>query len=187
MPVSVRPATVADVPVLAEVAAATFALACPPHVTQESVDTFIRTVLSTQRFEEYLADDLRDLFLAQDETGPLGYAMVVAGEPADADVRSALTHLPTVELSKIYVLPRSHGTGAARELMAAALDRARALGAVSVWLGVNQLNQRAQRFYAKSGFTQVGTKRFLVGDSYEDDFVFECRLGPRAEHQLASL
>ncbi|MEO6997186.1 MAG: GNAT family N-acetyltransferase, partial [Terracoccus sp.] len=42
-----------------------------------------------------------------------------------------------------------------------------------VWLGVNQQNERAQRFYAKSGFTVVGTKRFLVGDRYEDDFVME--------------
>src|SRR5690348_5343101 len=151
MPLSVRPATAADAPVLAEVAAATFALACPPHVTQESVQTFIRTVLSEQCFDEYLGDDLRDLFLAEDEAGPLGYAMAVAGEPADEDVRSALTRLPAVELSKIYVLPRSHGTGAAAELMAAAVARARERGAAGVWLGVNQLNERAQRFYSKSG------------------------------------
>ena len=176
MPASVRPATPEDAPVLAEVAAATFALACPPHVTRESVETFIRTVLSEQCFEDYLVDDLRDLLIAEDEAGPLGYAMVVAGEPADDDVRSALTRLPTVELSKIYVLPRSHGTGAAAELMAAALARAGQRGAAGVWLGVNQLNERAQRFYTKSGFTRVGTKKFLVGDRYEDDFVYERRL-----------
>lgn len=176
MPLSVRPATLADAPVLAEVAAATFALACPPHVTRESVETFIRTVLSEQCFEDYLADDQRDLVLAEDEAGPLGYAMVVAGEPADDDVRQALTRRPAVELSKIYVLPRSHGTGAAAELMAAALNLATQRGASGVWLGVNQLNERAQRFYAKSGFTRVGTKRFLVGDRYEDDFVYERRL-----------
>jgi ribosomal protein S18 acetylase RimI-like enzyme len=102
--------------------------------------------------------------------------MVVAREPTDDDVRSALTRLPAVELSKIYVLPRSHGTGAAAELMAEALARASRRGAAGVWLGVNQLNERAQRFYAKSGFTRVGTKRFLVGERYEDDFVYERRL-----------
>jgi RimJ/RimL family protein N-acetyltransferase len=32
---------------------------------------------------------------------------------------------------------------------------------------------RAQRFYAKSGFARVGTKRFLVGDRFEDDYVYE--------------
>lgn len=187
MPMSVRRAASGDAAALAEVAAATFPLACPPHVTQQSMDTFIATVLSQERFEDYLADDVRAVFLAEDEVGPLGYAMVVAGEPADPDVRSALRHLPTVELSKIYVLPRSHGTGAAAELMAAALGHARELGAAGVWLGVNQVNARAQRFYAKSGFERVGTKQFLVGDSYEEDFVFEHHLKHQPHHQQASL
>jgi RimJ/RimL family protein N-acetyltransferase len=38
---------------------------------------------------------------------------------------------------------------------------------------VNQQNLRAQRFYAKNGFERVGSKRFLVGGVYEDDFVLE--------------
>ncbi len=180
----VRAATVADAPALATVAAATFALACPPHTTHEAIATFIADVLSVQRFEEYLADPSRDLFVAEEAPeggvgragGPpvvTGYAMLVTGEPADPDVRAALQLRPTSELSKIYVLPDQHGVGTSRELIAAALDAARARGSRGAWLGVNQLNERAQRFYAKSGFTRVGTKRFLVGDRYEDDYVFE--------------
>jgi hypothetical protein len=30
---------------------------------------------------------------------------------------------------------------------------------------------RANRFYEKQGFVRVGTKKFLVGQRYEDDFV----------------
>ena len=178
MAVAVRPATAADASTLAQVAAATFALACPPHVTEESIAAFIRTNLSLESFVGYLADADRDLFLAEDADGePLGYAMVVAGDPADPDVRAALRHLPTAELSKVYVVPGSHGGGVAAALMTASLDAARARGAAGIWLGVNQLNERAQRFYAKSGFSRVGTKRFLVGDRYEDDFIFEQGLG----------
>jgi diamine N-acetyltransferase len=172
MSATVRRATAADAPALAEVAAATFALACPPHVTQESIDTFIRDVLSLERFEEYLTDDARVLFVAETDR-PAGYAMVVLGEPADPDVGAVLTHRPTAELSKIYVLPQGHGSGLSAQLMAASLDAARHAGAAGMWLGVNQQNERAQRFYTKSGFTRVGTKRFLVGARYEDDFVFE--------------
>lgn len=174
---SVRPASAADAGVLATVAAATFPLACPPHATPESIATFIRTVLSVERFEEYLADPVRDLYVAERDGLVVGYAMLVAGEPADPDVRAALSHEPTVELSKIYVLPQAHGGGVAADLMATALDAARRRGAAGVWLGVNELNDRAQKFYAKSGFTRVGTKRFLVGDRYEDDFVYEQVLG----------
>jgi ribosomal protein S18 acetylase RimI-like enzyme len=99
--------------------------------------------------------------------------MLVCDEPTDSDVQTALSVRPTAELSKIYVLPAHHGAGTSRLLMQAAIDAAQARGAAGMWLGVNQENERAQKFYAKSGFAKVGTKRFLVGDRYEHDFVFE--------------
>jgi GNAT superfamily N-acetyltransferase len=171
--VTVRVAGAVDVPELAEVAAATFALACPPSMSQERIDAFIAEVLSRERFAAYVADADRLLLLAERDGIPLGYAMLVRGEPQDADVRAALTLHPTVELSKIYVLPEAHGTGAAAALMTASLEWAASVGAAGAWLGVNQQNERAQRFYAKSGFARVGTKRFLVGGVHEDDFVLE--------------
>ncbi|WP_270889458.1 GNAT family N-acetyltransferase [Pedococcus sp. 5OH_020] len=176
MPVEVRRANGDDAPVLADVAAATFALACPPHVTVEAIDLFISGVLSRRCFERYLADPARDVFLAEEDRMPTGYAMVVHGEPVDEDVRRAVSLRPTAELSKLYVLPEHHGAGTSRRLLEAAVDTARRAGATGVWLGVNQLNERAQRFYTKAGFTRVGTKRFLVGDRYEDDFVYELSL-----------
>lgn len=42
-----------------------------------------------------------------------------------------------------------------------------------MWLGTNEENARARRFYAKHGFEPVGTKRFRLGDRYEHDVVFE--------------
>ncbi|CAN7283343.1 GNAT family N-acetyltransferase [Terrabacter sp. LjRoot27] len=170
---TVRPAGSADVPALAAVAAATFELACPPSMTRERVDAFVDEVLSPARFTDYVADPRRHVLLAERDGTANGYAMLVAGDPQDGDVRAAIRLRPTVELSKIYVLPQAHGTGAAALLMTRALDWARDSGAAGVWLGVNQQNERAQRFYGKSGFERVGTKRFLVGGVYEDDYVME--------------
>jgi len=61
--------------------------------------------------------------------------------------------------------------------MHASVEAARARAAASVWLGVNQLNARANRFYEKNGFVNVGIKHFLVGDKLEDDYVRELPLG----------
>lgn len=169
----VRTAGPGDAATLADVAARTFALACPPQVTQESIATFIADVLSQECFEGYLDDPRRGLFVAEDDGAATGYAMVVHGDPADPDVAGALRLRPTSELSKIYVLPDHHGAGASRLLMDACIEAARERGRAGVWLGVNQLNERAQKFYRKSGFEKVGTKRFLVGARYEDDFVYE--------------
>lgn len=181
MTVTVRAAQLPDAAALAVVAAVTFPLACPPHTTEESKAHFIATMLSEERFGEYIADVERLVLVAVDsEEGAtpssaqiVGYGMVNFGEPNDADVAASLRIRPTAELSKCYVLPGYHGVGVAAELMGAALEAARARGAAGIWLGVNQENARAQRFYEKQGYERIGTKHFLVGGRLEDDYVFE--------------
>ncbi|GHS89130.1 N-acetyltransferase [Actinomycetota bacterium] len=169
----IRPAVPTDADALAAVAAVTFPLACPPGSTPADQAEFIAAHLSRARFAEYLADPARDLLVAEDGGGIVGYTMLVTGEPTDADVRAALTLRPTVELSKCYVLPGHHGQGVAAALMAASLDAARARTAAGVWLGVNAQNLRAQAFYRRSGFAVIGTKHFVVGSRLEDDLVLE--------------
>ncbi|MGH1523862.1 GNAT family N-acetyltransferase [Leifsonia sp. L25] len=177
MTVVIRLATAADAEALAGVAAVTFPLACPPHTTEEAKSAFIASVLSTERFGEYAVDPGRRLLVAQDDDGAvIGYTMVNLGEPADADVRASVRMHPTAELSKCYVLPGHHGEGVAGRLMEASLAVATEAGAAGIWLGVNEENARAQRFYGKHGFERVGSKRFLVGDRLEDDWVMEREL-----------
>ena len=173
MTVTIRAAETTDAAALAELAAATFALACPPHTTAASIAEFLRDVLAERNFDEYLAAPDRRLLVAEDAGTLVGYTMLVFGEPTDADARSAIGIRPTVELSKCYVRADIHGAGVAAALMKATLDAARERGAAGTWLGVNQLNARAIRFYEKHGFGTVGTKSFLVGGVYENDFVLE--------------
>jgi ribosomal protein S18 acetylase RimI-like enzyme len=45
-----------------------------------------------------------------------------------------------------------------------------------MWLGVSELNGRANRFYEKSGFVIVGRKKFRLGDVDEEDYVRELPL-----------
>ncbi|HET6530119.1 MAG TPA: GNAT family N-acetyltransferase [Actinoplanes sp.] len=171
MPTTIRRATPDDAAELHDVAARTFALACPPGTRQADIDAFIEQHLSPARFEEYLKDERRVLLLAWRDGVPIGYSMLVGGPVADEDVRRVVDPDTTIELSKFYVLESSHGTGAAHDLMAATLAAAAETGAATCWLGVNQQNVRAAKFYDKSGFTVRGTKRFLVGDDWHDDHV----------------
>ena len=172
MPITTRRATAADAAELHDVAARTFALACPPGTLQPDIDAFIAIHLSEAKFEEYLKDDDRILLLAEAEEGaPVGYAMLVGGPITDPDVRAVVDPATSIELSKFYLVTDSHGSGAAAVLMAATLAEARASGAAFCWLGVNQQNARAARFYEKSGFAVRGTKRFKVGEEWHDDHV----------------
>ena len=194
--ITIRIAELADAAALAELAAETFPLACPPSTTAEAIASFIAEHLSARRFTEYLADAARIVLIAEEPDDRLvGYTMLIGGEPGDAEVAAAVTARPTIELSKFYTRAAAHGTGVAGPLMAATLDAATldaatlepatldaasatgATGAASVWLGVNEENARAIRFYEKHGFVKVGRKHFRLGERLEHDWVLEHPLG----------
>jgi tRNA (guanine37-N1)-methyltransferase len=173
----VRTARVEDAGIVSAVAAETFEMACPPGTAPEAIAAFIAEHLSDARFAGYLADPERTVILADVDGEIAGYTMLIGGEPSDPLVAAAVVGRPTVELSKCYVRENFHGHGVASALMTASIDAAAGSGAASVWLGVNQQNARAIRFYEKSGFRQVGVKHFFVGEELHDDFVFELTLG----------
>ena len=157
---------------LADVAGRTFPLACPPAATPGDVAAFIDENLAQARGRQYLVDPDRVVLVARDADGSItGYAMLIRGVPDEPDVQRAVELRPALEVSKIYVLPEHHGTGAAGALMTSAVQKAADLGARVVWLGVNQQNLRAQRFYAKHGFAVSGTKTFRLGAAVENDYV----------------
>jgi ribosomal protein S18 acetylase RimI-like enzyme len=169
--IEIAAAVVADLPELADVAARTFPLACPPSVTAENIAAFIDENLSEPRFRDYVADPDRVVLAARDGGRMVGYVMLIRGVPDDDDVQRAVTLRPALELSKMYVLPAGHGAGVSGALMTAVLNSARELGSAAVWLGVNQQNDRAQRFYARHGFVITGTKTFRLGAGVENDYV----------------
>jgi ribosomal protein S18 acetylase RimI-like enzyme len=148
-----------DIAELAGVAALTFPLACPPSVTPANIAAFVDANLSDERFAEYLADPQRRILTASRDGRIVGYAMLIHGDDS------------AVELSKMYVLPDQHGSGIATALMNASLGEAAQWGASSIWLGVNQQNQRAQRFYEKHGFSVNGVRTFQLGAGVENDYV----------------
>jgi ribosomal protein S18 acetylase RimI-like enzyme len=156
---------------LAAVAARTFPLACPASVSLDDMASFIDANLSDVCFAEYLTDPRRLILITGERERITGYAMLINGVTDDPDVQRAVRIRPAAELSKMYVLPAHHGSGTAAALMNAALTAAAEWGAGCVWLGVNRKNQRAQRFYEKSGFDVSGTRNFRLGDHLESDYV----------------
>lgn len=167
-----RAATAGDAARLSEFAAATFALACPPHTTQADIDRHVTTSLSPEAFRHDLANPGTTLVVAEDGDRIVGYVMLVAGvDPPDGPGGEH-----PVELRRIYVAESHHGTVVAAELMSRALTDAHADGHDVVWLGTNQHNERALRFYRRQGFVITGEKTFRVGEALENDYVLRREL-----------
>lgn len=175
--VQIRAAGAGDIEEVADVAARTFPLACPPHISDEDIQAFIETNLSPARMRAYIRNRESTVLLATIADAVVGYALIIYGDPDDPDIRAAVRGRPTAELSKIYVLPEHHRRGVASALLTAAIEDARRRGSASIWLGVNQLNERAQHFYRRYDFVRVGTRTFTLGERSEADFVMELTLG----------
>jgi putative acetyltransferase len=83
------------------------------------------------------------ILMALDGDQPVGCVALIV---MDAD---------TVELAKMGVRPSAQGKGAGRRLIAAAIEKARAMGARRVFLETNSKLGPALKLYADAGFQHV--------------------------------
>lgn len=169
---TIRAAREDEAGVVAALAARLFPMACPPAMPAEAIDDYARANLSPARFAGYLRDSDTRVLVA-DDGSLVGYALLflgAAGEPADS---YGVSRSPTGLLSKCYVDAAYHGTGLAARLLEAAVEEARRAGCAGMWLNANYANHRAQRFYVKHGWAQVGWMDFVVGGRHHHDPVFE--------------
>lgn len=85
-------------------------------------------------------------------------------------------HPAAMELRQLYVVEAFKGTGMADALTEWALGTARDRGAPEIYLAVFDHNQRAKRFYARHGFSEVGRCHFVTGHQVHDDRIWRCQL-----------
>ena len=163
---TIRRAVPEDAPVVAELAARTFADWFGADNRAEDMAAHLARSYGEAQQRRELEDRDWVTLLAEADGRAIAYAQVRRG-PAPACVDGAAP----VEIARFYVDRTFHGRGIAQALMAAALGAARELGGESVWLGVWERNPRAIAFYAKCGFRDCGSQPFLVGSDLQTDRV----------------
>lgn len=92
-----------------------------------------------ESFRDRLRSALADVRVAGPRGAPVGFT-IIKGD----------------ELYQLYVATRARGTGVATTLIEDALARLRARGVRTAWLACAIRNERAARFYEKSGWRRVG-------------------------------
>ena len=163
---SIRRATRADVPALSLIGSATFLETFAGIINGADIVAHCVTEHAAAVYDALLTSMDAAAWLAESLEGaaPIGYAVLnrprlPAAEPDD------------LEIKRIYVLARFHGTGVGAGLMSEALDEAKQRGARRALLGVYAQNHRALAFYAKHGFTRIGERHFKVGANTYFDHV----------------
>lgn len=166
-----RPAAQDDGPALAAFAARSyvetfvegFGIAYAP----EDLAAYLDHACSPAAFAAMIADPAADVRLRTDGEGIVAYA--VSG-PA------ALPH-PDVqrwhgEIRRFYLRPDAQGAGLAGAALDELLRDLDPLGDRPVWLSVWEGNLRAQRFYARRGFREVGEHAYPVGRHLDRDLIW---------------
>lgn len=134
---------------------------------QADLAPFLADAYSTELFAARIADPAYGVWVAEDMTGLIGYA--VAGP-------CGLPHPDVMpddhELKQIYLRKSAQGSGLGRALFDTSVAWMEAQSTAALWLGVWSGNLKAQRFYAANGFTRVGEYLFPVGSWRDQEFIF---------------
>lgn len=172
--VCVRRADDGDATMLAELGARTFLEAFGPDNRPEDLAAHLAKTYGPAIQSRELSDPATTYLIAEVSGRPAGYALVREGHAPDC-----VTGVRPLEVARFYVDRPWHGTGVAGALMEACDAEARRRNAGLLWLGVWEHNPRAIRFYAKSGFVDVGAHTFYVGSDAQSDRVMVRELRQR--------
>jgi ribosomal protein S18 acetylase RimI-like enzyme len=170
-PAPLRDAEPADAPALAVLAAIAFRETFGIHYPPEDLESFLASAYALPKIVNELKDPAYRCFVAEDGEGLAGYALL-----HDGAVEPCVTAPDPIELERIYVLQRALGSGLGQRLLDRCVAFAAASGRRALWLGVWEHNLRAQAFYLRNGFEEVGSHRFRVGTIEDRDLIFQKRL-----------
>ena len=168
-----RTPTMADVDALCALGRDTFVETFGHLYSDADRDHFLRTVFGPGGMPEELADPAFGFQVAEVDGAMVGYCKV---GPVYMDIDTGGRR--AMELRQLYVRGTHQGSGIAAVLMDWGLAELRRRGAEDVYLSVWSENHRAQRFYARYGFVEVGRNLFMVGDQADDDRIWKLTFSP---------
>lgn len=135
--------------------------------------TFLADWNPPARVRAQLADPGYAIALVRDEAAAiLGYIKM---GPVDFDLPAGQPTGDAVELHQLYVADAAKGTGVAVALMEWGIAWARDRASI-LYLTVFTENDRAQAFYRRYGFYDVGRNEFRVGNHVDEDRFFRLDL-----------
>lgn len=164
--VLIRRANSGDALLLAEFGARTFSETFAKDNTPEDMEAYLASSFNVIVQTEELADPESIFLIAEIDGVPAGYAKLHSGEPLE-EIKGA----KPIELVRLYVSREWLGRGVGEGLMRACIEEAREAGHETIWLGVWEKNARAQAFYRKWNFREVGEHPFPLGADIQRDIL----------------
>jgi diamine N-acetyltransferase len=164
----IRRGRASDAALLAELGARTFSETFAPDNSPQDMTAYLASAFSHEQQTAELADATSLFLIAETNGVAAGYAMLRSGNVLDS-----ISGDKPIELVRLYVSQASLGSGVGAALMQACIDEAKQRGYKTLWLGVWERNARAQAFYRKWNFHEMGTHIFQLGDDPQTDILMQ--------------
>lgn len=170
--IAIHPIAPSQVSELAILAKTTFLQTFLGTTSEERVYDYVDQAFQESTLREELESPSNRFWFFQEGNQHIGYAKLRLEKPPYECIPGA----SPIELQRFYFDAAFHGKGHSRQLMEFCLEQARLLNADVMWLGVWENNLRAQKFYEKFGFYEVGDHAFLMGDESQRDLLMAKKL-----------
>jgi diamine N-acetyltransferase len=158
--VSIRKATTADIPVIIEIAEATWAPTYASILSQEQINYMYTHIYSSVALKKQMVTDKHQFILLYYNEIPSGFASVSEIEDKPQNFK----------LHKLYLLPALQGKGLGKMLMNAVTEEVQKQKGKLLYLNVNRHNT-AFHFYKSCGFTIDKEVDIPIGPYWMNDYV----------------
>lgn len=165
---TIRRAKVDDAGLLAKLGARTFSETFADNNSAADMADYLSSAFNETRQATELADPHCAFQIAEVNGVAVGYALLRSGRAPDG-----VSNDKPIELVRLYVSREHLGRGVGAQLMEVCIREAGQLGYHTIWLGVWEHNHRAQAFYRKWNFREVGTHIFQLGADAQTDLLME--------------
>ena len=175
--IEIRQAAPADAQLLTDLSYTTFwdAFADHPKNAPDDLAVYMQQAFSLEQISAELAGDENVFLIAEIDGEAAGYAKLVIGS-----IEPGITATRPVELSRLYSHQEYLGKGVGQSLMDECFEFAKSHGHDVMWLGVWEFNPRAQAFYTKNGFREVGKHTFQLGSDPQTDLLMQRVISPQS-------
>lgn len=139
-----------------------------PANAPEDMAAYMEQAFSQETLRRELAEANSIFLVAEVENEPAGYVKLKLDsieEPVEAE--------KPIELCRLYSHQKFLGRGVGARLMDECLRIAEENDCDTMWLGVWEYNPRAQAFYRKYSFTEIGKHVFQLGSDAQTDLLMQ--------------
>ncbi|RYD55040.1 MAG: GNAT family N-acetyltransferase [Sphingobacteriales bacterium] len=164
-------ATPNNVAQLQEISIQTFSETFSATNDEQHMKKYLDESFATEKLTAELNNPESEFYFATVDDKVVGYLKVNFGQ-----AQTELKDDTGVEIERIYVLQEFYGKKVGQILYDKAIEIARQLNAIFVWLGVWEENHRALAFYRKNGFIPFDKHIFRLGDDEQTDIMMKLEL-----------